>query len=194
MRSLFVALAALSLVLLAGVAPAGAASPDPANATVPGSNTTATPGQNQVSVQLSQVVDLESWSYQDGTFRLRIESDLYTNIAITDSGDLVRQLDAGGTGTYEVTQRRYDLEEGTQTIVFDVEEYQGAAAITIATPDGDPYLIQSGSTGGGVLAGPYPLGTLQIAVLSGAVSVALVIIYKVYRYSTGDELEPERVA
>jgi len=193
MRSLFVVLVALSFVLVGAVAPAAAA-PDAVNATVPGSTPDATPASDDVTVQLSDAVTLKSWSYQDGQFRLRIESDLYTDLVVTDSGDLVRRVDTGGSGTYQLTQRTYELDEGTQTIVFDAARFQGASAVTIGTTGGDPYLIQSGTTESGLTSGPYPIGTLQIAVLSGAVSVALIIIYKTYRYSQGDDLEPERVA
>jgi len=187
MRSFLIALVVVGSLFVAPATAASPDAPDPLNETA-----TVTP-DNQVSIQLSEVVELESWSYQDGEFRLRIDSDLATEMVVTDSGDLVRRVEDGGTGTYEVSERRYDLEEGTQTIVFDAERYKGAAAITIGTRGGS-YLIQSGSTSSGLTSGPYPLGTLQIAVFSGALSVALVIVYKTYRYSKGDDLEPERVA
>jgi len=189
MRSFFIALALLSLALLGAVAPAVAASPELGNS----ANTTSTDAPNTVSVQLSETVDLESWSYQDGEFRLTLDSKLLETVVVTDSGELVEQLDSGESGTYRVTQRSYDLSEGTTTVVFDATEYKGAAAVTISA-GGDPYLIQSGSIDDGLTSGPYPLGTLQIAVLSGALSVALVVVYKTYRYSTGDDLDPERVA
>ena len=182
--------AALVLLVLTGVSGLGTAASAPVdNSTV---NQTVPPTDK---IDLSRNVNIVDWKYAGGEFRVTFLTTLPTSIVVTDSMAVMEQLERpGGSSATEIPRRSYDLGQGRTTVSFPATERRGESAITIGA-EGELYLLRTGSVGGGrLISGPYPLGTLQIAVFSGALSVALVIVYKTYRYSKGDDLEPERVA
>jgi hypothetical protein len=190
-RFFFAALVLIALGIgVSVVAGSGAAAPVPDNSTL---SNQSVPDSDRID--LSRNVDIVDWTYAGGEFRVTFITTLPTSIVVTDSMSVVEQLErSGGSSASEIPRRSYTLEVGRSTISFPATQVRDQSAITIGA-EGELYLLRTGSIGdGGLTSGPYPMGTLQLAVLSGAVSVALVIIYKTYRYSQAEDVEPERVA
>jgi len=154
-------------------------------------NQTQTP-DDRVSIQLSDLITIKDWSHQNGEFRITVHSAGPTNLVISDAMAIKRSVEGLGSRAAEIPRRSYTLQDGTQTIVFDAESYQGESAIAVASRDG-AYLLKTGSTAG-VFSGPFSTRDLQVVALAAALSVALVMIYKTYRHFTGQSIEPERVA
>jgi len=119
--------------LLGAATAAGVASAQEGNSTSP----TSTPEQDRIAVQLGPVVSVRSWSYEEGEFSIALESDLPSGIKISDTGAVMQAMTEGSGGrAVQIPTRGYTLESGRTTVTFEPVEFDGAAAVTIASTDG----------------------------------------------------------
>lgn len=196
MRFFFVILALVSLATLLAIPIAGAAVTAPPPVSNETATETSTPApESTLSIPLNEVVTVTEWEHKNGSFYVTVESDLYTELVVSDSMALVRSIDGGSEsgGSVEVPKRSYTLDEGTQTIIFDSSSYKGESAITLNV-EGGSYVLYTGATDSRLIPGPISMPMLQAGILGASISTALVILLKTYRYGAGKESDPERVA
>lgn len=190
MRSLFTVLMAVTVACTLLVAPGVAASADDPDEL---RNSTATPTpENPITIQLSDFVTIKDWTFEDGQFRITVDSAGPRDLVVSDAMAVRNAIYDSGSSSTEIPRRDYTLEDGTQTIIFDAETYQGEAAISVSSREG-AYLLKTGSPSG-LFSGTFTGTDVQMAALGAAISVSLVIIYKTYRYSKGEDVQPERIA
>ncbi|MFC7069672.1 hypothetical protein [Halobaculum lipolyticum] len=144
--------------------------------------------------ELGEVVTLRSWEYDAdaGAFSLTLTADYPSAIKITDTGAVMEAITAGdGAATVEIPSRGYTVEERT-TVEFDAVEFDGAAALTVASTRGT-VLIRTDSVSAGKPAIPYDTAGLMVG--SAAVGTGY------YSYRRGrakleeeDTADVERVA
>jgi len=141
---------------LGGAATVGAAS-STAAAQEGGTETTETtteePGE-EIVAQLGEVVTLRSWEYEDGAFSLTLTAEYPSAIKITDTGAVMEAITSGsGSATVEIPSRGFDIDDRT-TITFEAVEFDGAAALTVASTRGT-VLIRTDSVSAGRPAVKY---------------------------------------
>jgi hypothetical protein len=169
MRSSLLLLTAV-LVSAPVIAPAAAAPSPATNVTVPGDTPTATPS-NQQTIQIDNTLTVTSWNASAGEIRITMESAVLTDITITDSMAIVDRLRrGGGARSMEIPRRTYDLDPGTNTIVFDATTVDGESAVTVGHT-GDLVLLRSGSLQGT----PDPVERRTAQWMIGAVAIGTVL-------------------
>lgn len=152
------------LTILIAVAPAGAglvAAQENATATA-SSSPTATP-ENVATVEVDPTLTVTRWKFKDGTFIIHLKASVPKRVAITDHGELVKELSSGkgAKSTKLKPARRYNIAPGKSTLRFSATEYKDMAAVTI------------GTTGGRALLRTNELATSKPAVEWGTVQVLL---------------------
>jgi len=119
--------------LLGAATATGVASAQEGNSTSP----TSTPEADRVAVQLGEVISVRSWSYEEGEFSIALESELPSGVKITDTGAVMQAMTEGSGGrAVQIPTRGYTLGSGRTTVTFEPVEFDGAAAVTIASTDG----------------------------------------------------------
>jgi len=122
------------------------ATPDPMN-----SSATQTPTGETSTIQLSETMQIDEWRYENATFYIRISSEAYTALTITDAGKLSQALSEGsGAASTSIRQRTTRLDpDSTSTVVFRATEVDGAAAVTLTAGNSDQLvLLRSDDMGG----------------------------------------------
>jgi hypothetical protein len=91
-----------------------------------------------------------------------------------------------------VARERRTLQEGRNRLSIDATERNNKAGVGISTDRAlYRHVIETGSP---LISGPFDQNDVQIAAVAGAVWVALVVVIQSFRYATGRDNEPERVA
>lgn len=123
-------------------------------------------------------------SFEDGHSELVIYSNTTQRITVADMGSFVQ----GG----EVPRKRVRLQEGRNRVTLPGVKSRGRAGVSIDT-GGTLYshIIDTRFT---LIGGPYSYRDVQVAALSGAAAVALIVVIKALRYLTGRTHDPERIA
>jgi len=173
----FVLAAVAILAITAASGTVTAASPDnPLNAT-------ATPEDAE---QIDGGLALVSSSYDADTGQLSLTFRATEPTAVT-------LVDAGGFRDGGALARRtLVIEEGEMTVEMPVTQQGNFVGVTITTDEvsyAEPVKV-----GSSVISGPWSASDVRLGALSGALSVALVIIYRSYRHIQGHDVDPERVA
>lgn len=176
--------------LLGAATATGVASAQEGNSTT---SPTATPKGDRVAVELGPVVLVRSWSYEDGTFRIVLESDLPSGIKITDTGAVMKAMTEGSGGrAVQIPTRGYTLESGRTTVEFQPVEFDDAAAVTIASTKGAA-LIRTDSVDAG--SPNVEMGTAVGATATAALGSGWFSFRKGReKMEESDEPEAERIA
>jgi len=134
-------------VVAAGIvsAPAVAAQEGTPTTTATGTvsaNATATPVGEDVTISISPTTRITEWRYEGGTWVVDLESDVPTRVTLTDAAAVGRILSEGsgpasGTARYETR----NLGTGTTTVRFTGEQYEGMAAVTISSTNGNQMAV-----------------------------------------------------
>jgi len=136
-------------------------------------SSTSTPEPDAVVVELGNTVRVTDWNVDDGTFRVAVEADIPKAIKVTDTGAVMNSMTSGsGSRAVEIPTRGYSVGSGTTTIEFDAEKFDGAFAVTIASPDGAALIrtdaVDAGSTS--IKLQTAMIGGLGAAVGAGGLS------------------------
>lgn len=120
-------------------------------------------------------------SFQDGRLELLIHSNTSQTVTMTDMG-------ARG----HVPREQRTLQEGRNRVSIEGTEVNNKAGVGISTDRAlYRHVIKTGSP---IIAGPFDQNDVQISAIAGALWVALVVVLQSYRYATGRDNDPERVA
>lgn len=145
-------------------------------------NTTTTESEPESTlIQVDQYVRVIDYSYSGGEFVIELEAEIPSLVTVSDALGPVAD-----EGASEIPQRQYTV-DGRETIVMDVEEFRGSAAVSVATPDGGIYL----STGVSA-PNPFSLTSSTTGWLGGAFTVVLMAVLALIKVSgeTVDEPTP----
>jgi hypothetical protein len=105
----------------------------------------------------------------------------------------VTLVDAGGFkegGTLD--RRTFVVRDDETTVEMPVTKQGNYVGVTISTNDAvyaEPLQVSSS-----LISGPWSGHDVQLGTLAGALSVALVVVYRSYRHIRGRDVDPERVA
>ncbi|WP_435124047.1 hypothetical protein [Halobaculum sp. D14] len=135
--------------------------------TAPPTETASDDGE-QVVAQIGPIVTLRDWRYQSGVFTLTLDAEYPSAVKITDSGAVMRAWSEGsGGGVTEIPTRGVEI-TGRTTVEFDAVEFNGAAALTVASTRGTVLIrsdaIETGKPAvdfgtAGLLAGASAVGS-----------------------------------
>ncbi|WP_435145634.1 hypothetical protein [Halobaculum sp. P14] len=149
-------------------ATAATASTAAAQESTPTATATPTADSEHVVTQIGPIVTLRDWSYQSGAFTLTLTADYPSAVKITDSGAVMRAWSEGsGGGVTEIPTRGVEI-TGRTTVEFDAVEFNGAAALTVASTRGTVLIrsdaIETGKPAvdfgtAGLLAGASAVGS-----------------------------------
>lgn len=140
---------------------------------------------------IDQNTRITNWSYSDGEFVLLVAADSPTRMTITQSID-TRDADSG-TGTI----LRRSLSSGENRIVVNTHGSSSSPALFITTPqsiENEEYTyVKADSPSNLIPQGPYSGSDVQAAGVGGALSVAVMVLFrgaqaKVGSYSGGTRL------
>lgn len=155
--------------------------------TTENTTTTADSGSAETAIiQVSENVQVVDWTYDGSSSTMRVRL-LVRNLptAVTVADVLGPVQDAGAS---RVDSTRVFLEQGVSTVTVPVEEYRGAAAVSVATSEGAVYL----STG---ISPPNPFTAVgpTTAWFGGASVVVGMGILAVRRVRGSGPDEPEAI-
>jgi hypothetical protein len=186
MTRAFLFAAALVVATLAVVPTGAVAQADAAN------NSTPTGADvEQVHVVNQDLGDLRliSWQYHgEGRFTMQVRAERATQIRFSDSSGVVQAMSEGeGARSAEIRSRSMDVYAGTHTVEFVATQYDGVAAVTLATRS-EMLLLRSGAVDDGGRP-PVEFGAALFAVFATFGGTAYVTARHVRR-----EQEQEDVA
>lgn len=117
-------------------------------------------------MKIDQITTLVDYEYKEefDEFVVTIESDLRQSVVFSDVFSGVQ----GGSGDVSrIPQQDMVLEQGTNTYVFEVTEYQGKAVLGLSTPRASINIVED--TGLGLFSGSPTWLDVQSGALAGLV-------------------------
>lgn len=180
-------------ILVASLAGVIGAAAVPVGAQEETATPTETPVGDRETIALSPTTSVDSWRFENGTFQIRISSQVPMQVTVTDAGKLAKALsDGGGAASTRVRQRTASVGRGTTTIEFRATEHEDAYAVTLAASNGDALaVIRTDSMGS---YGAVKWDTAAGLVLAAAAGTGLWTYRKAKERWEDEKKEVERIA
>ena len=144
---------------------------------------------NTKRMDLGPAVTVTDWEFTDGEFRMTVEADQARTVTITDSGAMMNEISKSGGGSTAVTipKRTFAVTPGTETLVFDVEQFRGEYAVSIATRGRAAYI------GTGVMFGnPFSGGDPTLGWFGGAGLSVLMFVLAGWWTLRNESIDPKK--
>ncbi len=182
-RSIFIALVLVAAALVIPTAAAAQEGFD--NTTVaPATDNETADDLSGCDVRVDRHTRICESSFEDGRSTLVIRSNITQDVDLLDMGSFT----SGGV----VPEKSVRLKEGRNRISLSGQKVNGKAGVSISTEHVTfSHIINTRST---LIGGPFGARDVQVAALSGALSVSLIVVIQSIRYVTGRTVEPERIA
>lgn len=124
-------------------------------------------------------------SVEDGVATLTFRADDPVSVTLADAGAFYSEQD--------VATKTVVLQEGTQSLELPVTRVSGGAVgVSISTADTLTGELIEGSSA--LISGPWTGQHVQVAAISGAVSIAVITLFVAFRRMFGSDETVERVA
>ena len=185
-------LLALALVAAATVGGVGLVAGQSTPTATPAGTDTATAEERSVSIDVSPIVQVTSWEFEGGEWRIGLRADAPTRVTVTDVAALTAVLAEGeGAASATIRSRTVTVEQGRSTLRIEGSTYQGMAAVTLSGRADDLVVLRTEALSTGRPSVAW--GTAQLLAVLAAVG-GVGISYRVLRDREGDDGEPERIA
>jgi hypothetical protein len=125
------------------------------------------PSNDTVRARIGPSATLKSWNFEDGRFRLVIESDIPQRVKVTDVGAMIEATESRGVA--EIPTKGVTLDAGETVIVFDVTSVDGEGYVSVAT-GGGAVQVSSGSSSGTLESIAAALSTWQ-GIITGTLTM-----------------------